>query len=65
MGRGPSSVESLNTHLLCMEDLFLVNPTLGCGRDVGHGENHGGDFLVYSEQKILDKGGFFLDSRLK
>ena len=52
-------------HLLGIEDLRLINPSLGSGEDISHGEDHGGNLLIYPKRELTDKGKPVLDSSFK
>ena len=44
-----------------MECLGLFNPGSHCGWDGCHGEDHGGELLVQSEQELVNEGDFIGD----
>ena len=66
-GRGglwASSLKGLNAHFLHVEGLGLLDPLVDCGRDGGHGENHGGKSLIDSKGELIDEGDVVSDACL-
>ncbi|KAF8545854.1 hypothetical protein OG21DRAFT_1528214 [Imleria badia] len=43
-------------HLLRMEDLGLINPSVNGGGNGSHGENHGHDLWIESERELVNEG---------
>ena len=46
LGGNSSLSKDKDSHLLGVEDLQLINPSLDGGGDSGHGEDHISDFLI-------------------
>ena len=46
LGGNSSLSKGKDSHLLGVEDLQLINPSLDGGGDSGHGEDHISDFLI-------------------
>ena len=57
-----SSLKGEDSHLLGMEDLGLINPSSTGGGDIGHGEDHRGNLLIYSKRELIDEVELVLDS---
>ena len=56
-----SSSDGCNAHFLRMKGFGFLDPFMQCGRDGGHGENHGGNLLVNSKGKMINEGGLIRD----
>ena len=65
LGCDSSCLKGEDMHLLGMEDLSLINPSSDGGGDSGHGEDHRGDFLIYSERELIDGVEFLFNPGLE